>query len=103
MKERTMEIKKVVEIFKVLSDETRYRIFKMLLKQEICACTILEEFAITQPTLSYHMKKLTACGLIDGRKDGIWMFYSVNKEILTMLQQEMDNSMQCCLENCDCR
>lgn len=67
---------------KALSDETRVKIFKMLSGGELCACKILEEFNITQPTLSYHMKILSESGLIDSRKDGVWMKYTINKDNL---------------------
>ncbi len=64
--------------FKALSDETRYAIFRKLKGQELCACQLLESFRISQPTLSFHMKKLMDCGLVLGRKDGIWMRYRIN-------------------------
>jgi ArsR family transcriptional regulator len=54
-------------LFKALSDETRLKIIDMLSCDELCACDILEEFAITQPTLSYHMKMMTESGLVNGR------------------------------------
>ena len=67
-------------LFKALSDETRLRIVKMISGTELCACNLLEEFNITQPTLSYHMKILTECGLVFARKDGSWMRYTLNDE-----------------------
>lgn len=67
-----------VPMIKALSDETRLKIVDMLSEDEMCACKILEQFSITQPTLSYHMKILTECGLVTGRRDGAWMHYSVN-------------------------
>ena len=47
---------------------------------EKCACVILEELSITQSTLSHHMKLLCDCGLVDSRKDGRWMHYSISEE-----------------------
>ena len=67
---------------KALSDETRVRIFDMLSGGELCACRIQEEFNITQPTLSYHMKILCDSGLVNGRRDGVWMKYSINRDSL---------------------
>lgn len=77
-------------LLKALSDETRVKIFHMLSKGELCACKILEEFNITQPTLSHHMKTLCDSGLVDSRKDGIWMKYSINKENLEVLRKFFD-------------
>lgn len=92
-------------LMKALADETRLRIFAMLSRGELCACNILEEFHITQPTLSYHMKVLTDSGLVQGRKDGVWMKYSLNPESLGDLKTFF-NSVQanldpgCCREKC---
>lgn len=74
-----------VPMLKALSDETRLKIVDMLSEREMCACKILERFSITQPTLSYHMKILTACGIVDGRRDGAWMHYRINAERAAML------------------
>jgi ArsR family transcriptional regulator len=74
------DYKKTVQIFKALADETRLEIVDMLAGGELCACKILENFHITQPTLSYHMKLLTDCGLVIGRRDGAWMRYSLNQD-----------------------
>ena len=77
-------------MMKALGDDTRIRIFDMLSVDELCACKILEEFSITQPTLSYHMKILCDSGLVDSRKDCVWMKYSVNKENLDYLKGFLD-------------
>jgi len=64
-------------IFKALSDENRIRILKMLHSGEKCACKLLEELNISQPTLSHHMKILCDVGLVTGRRDGKWTHYSI--------------------------
>ena len=63
--------------FKALSDPTRLEIVDMLSYGELCACKVLERFQITQPTLSHHMKILCDCGLVNGRKEGKWTYYSL--------------------------
>lgn len=69
-----------VPAFKATSDETRLKIIDMLSCGEMCACDILEEFSISQSTLSYHMKILTDCGLVNGVRDGAWMRYTLNPD-----------------------
>jgi len=69
-----------VPAFKALSDETRLKIIDMLSCGELCACEILENFSISQSTLSYHMKTLVDSGLVNGVRDGAWMRYTLNKE-----------------------
>ncbi len=75
---------------KALSDETRIKIFDMLSCGELCACNILEEFNITQPTLSYHMKILSESGLVNSRRDGVWMKYTINRDNLEVLKELFD-------------
>ncbi|XCH79158.1 MAG: metalloregulator ArsR/SmtB family transcription factor [Candidatus Dehalobacter alkaniphilus] len=76
---------------KALSDETRVKIYDMLANGELCACKILEEFNITQSTLSYHMKILCDSGLVNSRRDGIWMRYSINESNLDGIAGFFDN------------
>lgn len=71
---------KYVLLFKAMSDETRLKIIDMLSCGEMCACDILEEFHITQPTLSYHMKILSDSGLVNAVRDGSWVRYTLNIE-----------------------
>ena len=79
-----------VPIFKALADETRLKIVEMLSCDEMCACHLLEYFHISQSTLSYHMKVLTRCGLIDGRRDGSWMRYKINREKAAIVREFWD-------------
>lgn len=77
----------ITEIFKALSDENRVRIVSIVAREDdICACMILDELGITQPTLSHHMKVLSSCGLITGRKEGKWMHYSIQQDALDAIQ-----------------
>ena len=69
-----------VGLFKALADTNRLIIVEMLSRGELCACEILDRFNITQPTLSHHMKVLCDCGLVNGRKEGKWMHYSISAE-----------------------
>ena len=66
-------------LFKALGDENRLKIIDMLANGEICACEILWELEIAQPTLSHHMKILCDCSLVIPRREGKWTYYSLNK------------------------
>ncbi len=68
------------KIFKVLSDPSRLKILEILSCGERCACDIQAFFEFTQPTLSHHMKSLMESGLVTCRKEGLWSYYSLNKE-----------------------
>ena len=74
------------QIFKALSDSNRLMIIDLLTGGELCACVLLEEFNITQPTLSHHMKNLCDCDLVLGRKEGKWTYYSLNEKTMRGVQ-----------------
>jgi ArsR family transcriptional regulator len=69
-----------VMIFKALGDENRIKILDTLRTGEKCACSILEKLAIVQSTLSHHMKILCDCGIVEGREEGKWTYYSLCPE-----------------------
>ena len=82
--------KQTAVIFKAFCDENRIKILQLLLDGEKCACKLLEELNITQPTLSHHMKTLLESGIVNGRKEGKWMHYSISKEGLEKAQKYLD-------------
>ncbi len=67
-------------ICKALGDLNRLRIIRLLTEGEKCGCRLLEQFNITQPTLSHHMKVLSDSGLVLIRREGKWSYYSLNAE-----------------------
>ncbi|MGM9680765.1 MAG: ArsR/SmtB family transcription factor [Eubacteriales bacterium] len=75
-----MDEKRVALIFKALGDENRIRILQLLQTGEKCACKLLEELSFTQPTLSHHMKILCDSGVVIGRKESKWTYYSISSE-----------------------
>lgn len=82
--------KQIATIFKAFCDENRIRILQLLIDGEKCACRLLEAMNITQPTLSHHMKTLLDSGIVNGRKEGKWMHYSISKEGLEKAQEYLD-------------
>ncbi|MBQ7501740.1 metalloregulator ArsR/SmtB family transcription factor [bacterium] len=68
-----------VKIFRAFDDVNRIRILQLLRDSEKCACVLLEDLRIGQSTLSHHMKILCDAGIVKGRKDGKWMYYSVSE------------------------
>ena len=71
------------EVFKALGDPTRLRIVQMLARQgEVCVCRIVDEFKMNQPAISQHMAKLKQAGLLNARKEGQWIHYSLKVEAI---------------------
>jgi len=73
-----MAMKNFVEVMKALRDPNRVKIVKMLQHGELCVCEIKAALGIAQPTVSKHLKILEAAGLLDSRKEGLWVHYRLN-------------------------
>ena len=73
-----MTDKDALKILKSLSDETRFKIVKFLLKGEKCVCKIIPYTKRTQSTVSIHLSKLERVGILKSRKEGRKVFYSIS-------------------------
>lgn len=63
------------DLFKALGDRTRLRILALLAAGEVCVCNLHESLDLPQPTVSRHLAYLRRSGLVDTRRDGVWMHY----------------------------
>ena len=89
-----MELIRVSQICKALSDPNRLQIVQMLTRGDKCGCDLLEKLQIGQPTLSHHMKILGECGLISARKEAKWSYYSLNCDQWTVFRDYIE-SIRC--------
>ena len=74
-------------LFKALADPNRVRIVNLLAaaSQPVCVCDLTEPLGIAQPTVSHHLKKLVAAGLLTREQRGTWAYYSLNHEAMRHL------------------
>jgi len=75
----TTHLSKMEGLFKALADETRLRILGLLLTGEVCVCHIHESLRISQPKASRHLAYLRRAGLVETRRDGLWVHYRLAK------------------------
>ncbi len=75
----SQQLKGDANVFKAFSDENRLHILSLLLPGERCAGKLLDDLHIGQSTLSHHMKILCDAGIVNGRKEGKWVHYSINQ------------------------
>ena len=68
-------------LFKALADKTRLRILALLGNNEVCVCHIHDSLGVPQPTVSRHLAYLRRAGLVDARRDGVWMHYRVAQSL----------------------
>lgn len=77
------------KMLKALSDAKRLQIVDMLSCGELCGCEILEEFQITQPTLSHDMKVLKEAGIVTDRREGKNIYYTLNRNALEAMHDTL--------------
>ena len=68
-------ISELERLFRALADSTRLRILGLLLTGEVCVCHIHETLKIPQPKASRHLAYLRRAGLVETRRDGLWIHY----------------------------
>lgn len=70
-----MSLKEFAGVTKALKNSNRVKILKMLQHGELCVCEIQAALGISQAGVSKHLAFLTEAGLVDRRKDGLWVYY----------------------------
>ena len=79
-----------IEIFKALSDPIRWNIVVQMASVDELACVTLEDtLPVSKPTISYHTKILYQAGLINVRKSGRNYFYSLRRDVLRTLLDDL--------------
>lgn len=68
-------------VFKALADTTRLRILTLLGGDEVCVCHLHDTLRLPQPTVSRHLAYLRRTGLVDARRDGVWIHYRLSASL----------------------
>ena len=82
-----VSFKKGVSLFHALSDETRLALLDQLKNGERCVCELTDAMKAGQSRLSFHLKVLKESGLIQDRREGRWMYYSINRDAIEELEE----------------
>jgi len=89
-------MEKTAKLFKALSDDTRLRILGLLLDGDLCVCEIMAILDMPQSTVSRHLAYLKHSGLVNDRRQGIWMHYrladgdgALHRDLLELLQKDL--------------
>ncbi|MGO9247387.1 MAG: ArsR/SmtB family transcription factor [Solirubrobacteraceae bacterium] len=83
---------RMAEVAKALGDPIRLQLVDVLRKHagKVCVCELVPLFAVAQPTLSHHLKKLRAAGIVDSERQGLWAYYYVIPDALKELSAWLD-------------
>jgi len=80
----------VADVMKALSDPTRWAIIQQMAETDELPCAVLEStLPLSKPTISYHTNILLKAGLITARKAGRNFFYSLNRNVIDELMNEL--------------
>ncbi len=79
-------VEEFLELLRALSDETRQKIIRLFFSQrEVCVNDIAAHFTLSRPTISHHLNLMKRAKLLNARKEGKEVYYSVNKEYVVGL------------------
>jgi len=87
-----MDEKIFSKYFKAFGDRTRIRILRLLASREMTVGDITKKIGLSQPTVSRHLSILREADIVNNRRDGQQVFYSLNKTSVS----------NCCVGFCDC-
>ena len=78
---------RMAEVAKALGDPIRLQLVDVLRRHagEVCVCELVPLFHVSQPTLSHHLSKLRAAGIVDSERRGLWAYYYVRPDALAEL------------------
>lgn len=93
-KEFTVELKKTVDFLKIIAGENRLKILCLLKAGEKCVCEIWQFLDLPQNLTSHHLKALKDFGLVDDRKEGLKVYYSINKQAMTKFNLSLNKFLQ---------
>ena len=79
----------LVQIFKVLSDATRFGLLSLLLTHDLCVGALARRLGISEAAVSQHLKQLREVGLVKGEKRGYWTHYAVERNRLNKVAEAL--------------
>jgi ArsR family transcriptional regulator, arsenate/arsenite/antimonite-responsive transcriptional repressor len=86
------EAEATARLFKAIADPHRIKIVNLLAASPdpVCVCEFTGPLKLSQPTVSHHLKKLVAAGLLDREQRGTWAYYSLNRDAFAHLAAAAD-------------
>jgi ArsR family transcriptional regulator len=85
--ESTVDMKRAARWFHALAEETRLRIIEKLRAGEECVCNLTDTLETGQSRLSFHLKTLKDAGLVKDRRQGRWIYYSLDQDAIRDLER----------------
>ena len=83
---RIPSLREAANWFRALGDETRLKIVECVMESEQCVCDLTQLLSSKQSLLSFHLKTLKDAGILNDRRDGRWVYYSLNPDAVVFLE-----------------
>lgn len=94
-----MAMKEAAELFKILSVDKRIEIIELLKKEPMSVNSLAKALAVTQSAVSQHLRVLKGAGLVNGQRQGYWVFYCLDRDALEKCRSRLNRICTCgCLE-----
>ena len=88
-------MKQAAELFKILSVDKRIEIIEFLKKEAMSVNSLAEALGVTQSAVSQHLRVLKAAGLVRNERQGYWVFYSLDRDVLEQCRQRLNRICTC--------
>lgn len=87
-----MNLKKAEKLLGALANKTRIRLLRVLatIDEEVCVCELEDALDLPQYSVSRHLNKLKERGLVDSRREGTWVYYSLSSNLGTSSREIID-------------
>lgn len=90
---RVRDVGALAGAYRALADETRLRLLALLADGEVCVCHLHASLRLPQPTISRHLAYLRRAGLVQARRDGVWMHYRLAAPASPVVRQVIDSAL----------
>jgi ArsR family transcriptional regulator len=104
MKPKKDIVMEMSEVFKALGDPTRLRIIRMLaskMESNLSVSDLAKKLGITQPSASQHIKVLKNVGILESSRDGYYIYYNVNVDVLKEYKKNIDPLFEMAFTKCE--
>jgi len=88
-------MKEAAELFKILSVDKRIEIIELLKVVPMSVNSIAESLRVSQSAVSQHLRVLKSAGLVRDERQGYWIYYSLDREVLEKCRQRLNRVCTC--------
>jgi ArsR family transcriptional regulator len=89
-----LDVRLVTRLFKALADETRLRIVALLSHGELCVCHLEGALKLSQPNISRHLAILRMAGVVEARREGSWVHYTLASQADADCERQLQTLVQ---------